>query len=361
MHDIQIVGRDFELSENPLVSIIVPVYNVEKYLPKCIDSIINQKYINIEIICVNDGSTDGSLKLLNSYKEQDSRVLIINKENRGVSAARNDALKIAQGEYVLFVDADDWIDDFTLKIAITMMQENDSDIVMWSYVSEHIDKSIIKHVWNENKVFDKKEVSGFLCRKLIGPLDEELCRPELVDCIAPVWGKLYKRSLLDDVEFVDLNKIGSYEDGLFNYYVFRKANKVVYIDNPMYHYVRYNSLSQTSAYNSKLFLQWQNLFSLMQDRIRDNENLMVFEKALNNRIALSILGLGLNVVSSDSSLFEKRRMIADIVTNSRYIKVYKQLELNYFPLHWKVFYFCVKHRLFIMVYMLLLIISRIIN
>ena len=96
--------------EKVMISVIVPVYNVENYLGKCLDSLINQTYKDIEIICINDGSTDNSLNILREYEQMDSRIIIIDQKNGGLSNARNIGLKEAAGEYIMFVDSDDWID-----------------------------------------------------------------------------------------------------------------------------------------------------------------------------------------------------------------------------------------------------------
>ena len=93
----------------PKISVIIPVYNVEKYLRECLDSLLNQTFKDIEIICVNDGSTDGSLNILNEYASKDSRFIIINQNNQGLSAARNNGLNVAKGDYVAFLDSDDYI------------------------------------------------------------------------------------------------------------------------------------------------------------------------------------------------------------------------------------------------------------
>lgn len=98
------------MKNQPKVSIIVPVYNVEKYLAKCLDSLVNQTLKDIEIICINDGSTDNSLEILNTYAQKDSRITIIDKKNEGVSAARNTGLNISKGEYIMFVDSDDYLE-----------------------------------------------------------------------------------------------------------------------------------------------------------------------------------------------------------------------------------------------------------
>lgn len=98
------------MKNQPKVSIIVPVYNVEEYLVKCLDSLVNQTLKEIEIICINDGSTDNSLEILNTYAQKDSRITIIDKKNEGVSAARNTGLNISKGEYIMFVDSDDYLE-----------------------------------------------------------------------------------------------------------------------------------------------------------------------------------------------------------------------------------------------------------
>ena len=120
----------------PKISIIVPVYNVEEYLEKCIESLIGQTYTNIEIIFVYNKSTDNSLQKLQQYQKKDSRILIIEKENEGVSVARNRGVNLATGEYIMFVDSDDWIDLDNCEKALKTIEKEQADILMWSYVRE---------------------------------------------------------------------------------------------------------------------------------------------------------------------------------------------------------------------------------
>lgn len=115
---------------NPLVSIIVPVYNVEQYLPKCIESIINQTLSNIEIILVNDASTDSSGEIINEYAKKDKRITTIHKQNGGQGSARNEGLKIAKGKYVGFVDSDDWIDKDMYESLVSKAIKEDSNLVV---------------------------------------------------------------------------------------------------------------------------------------------------------------------------------------------------------------------------------------
>ena len=115
---------------NPQISVIVPIYNVEKYLAKCIDSIINQTLTNIEIILVNDGSTDNSRKIIDKYDKKDSRIKVIHKKNGGQGSARNAGLDIAKGEYIGFVDSDDWIDSNMYENLYNAAISNNADIVV---------------------------------------------------------------------------------------------------------------------------------------------------------------------------------------------------------------------------------------
>ena len=117
------------------LSIIIPVYNVEKYIPVCLESIINQPFKDLEIICVNDGSSDNSLSVLQSYKEKDNRITIIDKKNEGSGVARNTALAIAKGDYVYFVDGDDWLEDNALEKVVSKADELDTDILIFSGLS----------------------------------------------------------------------------------------------------------------------------------------------------------------------------------------------------------------------------------
>lgn len=345
------------------ISIIVPVYNAELYLPQCIDSLLNQTLKNIEIICVNDGSSDNSIDLLNEYALKDNRIRVIDKENNGVSQARNDALRIATGEYIMFVDADDWVDFNTCEKALMIIKKHNADVIMWSYVSENAGNQSFKTIFEFEQVFDKNQVENILHRRFVGISGKELMRPELADSLCPVWGKLYRRSLIEEhnIKFIDLSEIGTYEDGLFNLEVFNYVDKAVYYNECLYHYRRDNESSVTSKYRDNLYNQWQNLFSIMNKYITGNQLPQSYRDALDNRIALSILGLGLNILDADVSSLQKINMLKKIISENHYRAAYQKLEFKYFPIHWKVFYTCAKYRFSLGLFLLLRVIKRIIG
>lgn len=340
------------------ISIIIPCYNVEKYLPKCLDSIVNQTYKNLEIICINDGSTDNSLKILDGYKEKDDRIIVINQKNRGLSETRNAGIKKASGKYIMFVDSDDWIDLDTCERAILKAIKYKCDLVLWSYVREfgRINKPKMI-LGNENTVFNSNECKE-LHRRLFGLRGEELLNPENADSLVTAWGKLYKADLIKNVEFVSTKEIGT-EDALFNCYAMDGISTAYYIAEPFYHYRKDNN-SLTSAYNEKLFVKWNNLFDIMKCYIHKNNLDKEYSEALNNRICLSIIGLGLNIVNADKKI-NKVKKIKKIISSPRYRQAYKQLTLRYFPLHWKVFFVFAKYNCSIGVYLMLLAIKKLIG
>lgn len=290
---------------NPKISLILPCYNVAKYLPKCLDSIINQTYKNLEIICVNDGSKDNTLEILNEYKLKDNRMVVVDQENSGASAARNNAFNYVTGDYIMFVDSDDWIDEGTCEVSINKALSNDYDMVIWNYVREFPTNSLPKRIFsNEEIVFNKDDVIHRLYRRTVGLYKEELSQPENADSIVTVWGKLYKAKIILDnkLQFVDLEEIGTSEDALFNLEIYKYIDSAIYIPDCLYHYRKDNDNSVTSSYNDKLFSQWDNLFSVIDNHIKANNLDEAFCLALDNRICLSIIGLGLNVVDAGKNV-----------------------------------------------------------
>ncbi len=343
----------------PLISIIIPVYNVEEYLAKCLESVINQTYKNIEIICVNDGSTDNSLEILNTYAQNDNRIKVIDKDNDGISSARNTGIKVMNGEYIMFVDSDDWIDIETCEHAINTIIEYRVDVVMWSYTREYENNSIPKKIFDQDILFSEIETKSKIYRRFFGLYDFELAHPENADAVVTVWGKLYKASLIknNNIEFINTKEIGSCEDALFNIHMFKYVKNVYYINKYYYHYRKSNS-SFTMNYKNDLYLNWHNLYTLMERHIKENDLDDSFEKSLLNRKALNMISLGLNISSSNLSFFNRRDELKKIIDNSEIRYAIEQLDLKYFPIHWKVFFFLMKKRSYIGVLVPLNIMNR---
>lgn len=213
-----------------LISVIIPVYNTAEYLPRCLNSILNNTYRDLEVICVNDGSPDNSLEVLNSYAEKDSRVKVIDQENSGVSAARNHGLDVATGEYIAFVDSDDWVHSRYFEILLNGLRLHHADVAVCREreVSAYVEDSVLT---SEVCVF-----RALTQRQIIH--DHSAKRR--------VWGRIYRRDLIADLRFQ--REIRLEEDVVFNLGVIFSNNptKLVIAEVPMYfYYMRADSAVHT--------------------------------------------------------------------------------------------------------------------
>lgn len=345
----------------PSISIIVPIYNAETFLKQCLDSIILQTYGDFEVLCVDDDSEDKSLEILQEYKMKDERIRIFHKENEGVSKARNLALQKMRGKFVLFVDSDDWIEPETCEKAIEAAVSQNADIVIWPYIRELGSESRKKFIFEHDIVFDEDEAKRRLHRRMIGIYGDELKWPENADALCTVWGKLYRADIIveNKLFFEDIREIGTYEDGLFNLNYFQYVSRAVYFNRYLYHYRRGNSNTITNIYNPDLLVQWNKLFDILEMYIRDNNMDETYEQALNNRISLSLIQLGINAVLMDKPVVTKVEAIRNVLQNERYRGSIKTLCMDYFPVHWKIFFSLAKHQCAVSVYILLLVIQKI--
>ena len=341
---------------NNLISIIIPVYNVAPYLKQFLDSIVNQTYDDLEIIIVNDGSIDDSLKICEVYGFRDKRIKIINQENKGVSVARNNGINLASGDYVLFVDGDDWLETDTVEKVFTLMNQN--DLVCFSYFKNYFDNCATRKL-GLNGNFD----ASFLKRRITGLLGEELKDPSQLDSLVTVWGKVYKTAIIKKyaIAFKDLKEIGTWEDGLFNLEYLNFSKSVYIMDQAFYHYRKTNQHSLTSVYKPNLVQQWGNLYGKLETFIEKQKVDVSFQKAFQNRISLGIIGLGINELYADKPFSNKYKSLQEILSSRRYRNAVKDLPLKYFPLHWKVFFFYAKYNMPFPLLIMLMAVKKIIN
>ncbi|MBM6937446.1 glycosyltransferase family 2 protein [Pseudoflavonifractor phocaeensis] len=336
------------------ISVIVPVYNAEQYLPQCLDSLLQQTYQDLEIICVDDGSTDASGEVLRRYTEKDRRVSAFFQRNMGVSQARNLALRHATGEYLMFVDGDDWLELNTCQSAVEAMERTRADVVMWTYIREYGSHRQVKHIFDEEELLFDGEGCRELHRRMIGLVGRELAHPETADALCTLWGKLYRRSIIadHDIRVPDIRYFGTYEDGLFNLNAFAFVQKAVFLNRPFYHYRRDNSASITQSFKKDLFQKQQVLFDYMSDYIKSHPELPDGQEALSNRIALSLISLGLNELENPSGMRARYAGINAILTDPRCHSAYGTLPLGIFPIHWKAFFWFAQRRFTFGVYLL---------
>ena len=329
-------------SQSPLISVIIPVYNVEKYLRECIDSVLSQIYKNLEIILVDDGSPDNCPQICDEYAEKDSRIKVIHKENGGLSSARNAGISSATGQYAMMVDGDDWIDKETLSEMQQKAAEHDADCVMACYVKEYDNFSVPVNVFSEDVYTATNDASMLFYHRLFGELGQELSHPELADSLCTCWTKLYKREVALKGRYFDTKVVGSYEDGLFNIYALHGAERLYYINKPFYHYRKTNTGSLTTVYKKDMPKLWKNMFSEIQKALFELNCPKLCYDAFSNKIALSIVGIGFNELNNLNKK-EIKRNIKAYISTEQYQKTIKKLQFKYLPLKWKVFlWFCKK-------------------
>lgn len=325
------------------VSIIVPVYHVAQYLEQCVSSLLNQTYTNIEIILVDDGGDDKCPDMCRGYAQKDARVVYVRKENEGQSYARKSGLEIATGDLIMYVDGDDWIEPQSVQLAVDAIVEYQADIIIFGYKRVYKDKIFESSVFEDSQQFAGEDVLT-LHRMMVGPINSELSCVEKADRITTMWGKLYRREMACSGVWVSEREVGSSEDAIYNLGAFADAKKCVYLNESLYNYRKTNIESTTRKYRTRMVAQWQYLYQHFERYIQENGLGQEYKIALNNRIALGMLGIGLNELESDKSFWKQAKYLRKVLKHPKWENAFKQLDFKYFPMKWKVFYSLCKYK-----------------
>ncbi len=244
---------------NPIISIVIPVYNTVEYVEKCISSIINQTYSNLEIICVDDGSTDGSGMILDGFCRQDSRVKVIHQDNQGESKARNIGLDIASGSYVTLVDSDDWLETDMYEKLIDAALKCDADMAIGGWVKESLNNSeIIKNELPiKSDIFTRNDLLKYLYIR------------DKYRAFAYMWNKIYRRDLLNGsnyhIRFNENLSLGG--DVQFLGEMALKTKTAVYVDKAFYHY-RQMDISMCHTDNLQRWRDWIRAYEILIDKFQ---------------------------------------------------------------------------------------------
>ena len=269
-----------------LISVIVPAYNVDKYIEKCLDSILNQSYKNIEVIVIDDGSSDNTFSICQRYCGIDSRVKLVHQENSGVSAARNHGLKMCSGTCVLFVDADDWIESSMIEELYDALIIHNADLVVSNYFKDNINSSDTTTT-QSNKDFyllDKEHESLIMLAScFLNPNEWPYFFPSFMNCgynMCSPFAKMYRTSFIKDNKllFNELMVLG--EDQDFNMRFVNSINRICYCTKPYYHYtIRIGSASHNSDGLYEKHINTNNiLYSTIRD-INSSEDLIPYWNA----------------------------------------------------------------------------------
>ena len=239
------------------VSVIIPVYNVEKYLKECLDSVVNQTFEDIEIICVNDGSSDSSLSILEQYACQDDRIIIFSQENKGLGASRNVGLNIAKGKYVLFVDSDDYLELNALKELYDISEEKSLDVLIFKLINFYDEtKESFCETYHEMPYFNNHVKD--IC------FNYEDISDFVIDVDVTAYTKFFKKDFISDFRF---NEHLIFEDNLFTMQYIFKAKRMYFYDSHLYHRrIRENSIITNK---SKNYADVIPIFNLIIEKIKE--------------------------------------------------------------------------------------------
>lgn len=328
------------------ISIIVPVYNVKEYFNECMESLVSQTYKDIEILLVDDGSSDGTECLCDEWANQDERIQVFHKVNEGTHSARNLGLEKATGIYVMFIDPDDWLELNTIEFCAKKIQENDLDVIRYNYIREYNGQPLKK----ENSFLEEKIYAGENCKKILrqtlGLVEDELIHPENLNFLASVCFSIYRKSIIDSfkIQFYNIREIGTFSDGLFNINYLLHAKNFQFINQYFYHYRKTNPKSATANYRENFLEKQLILFEEIKRLLEENALGEEIKRAYLNRIALSSMELCLNVYKRKSSFRKKYGEIKKILKNGFYVEAFKTFKLKYLPLKWRIYYGLIKRR-----------------
>lgn len=327
----------------PKVSIIVPCYGVEKYLNRCVDTLVNQTMQDIEIILVDDGSPDKVPEMCDEWAKKDCRIKVVHKENAGLGYARNSGLDCANGEYAAFVDSDDYIELDTYEILYNVAKNKKADVV-YCGMKKEISPSKFSYM---RKTSIYQEYVGDNVKKIIPDFvaSEPYCRNErkydMSVCLA-----VYRTSIIKDykLHFVSERVVAS-EDLVFQIDFLEHANKVSFVPDVLYHYC-YNGESLTKNYSREKFERMKALYFLLKDKCKfyDSSGLRTKRMFIGN-----IRGFVRNLVNSKQPLREKRKLISDILNDGIWDEV-KTYRASFLPLHQRIFSFLFFHKFNNLVY-----------
>jgi len=327
---------------NKLISVILPVYNVEKYIEKCIQSILNQTYTNFELLIINDGTKDNSIKIVKTFN--DPRIKKFKKKNGGISDARNFGLQKAKGEFIYFIDSDDWIEPNLLETCIIAIKKHKSELIVFGYkldredaVGNLISSNIINH---SNMIYDKTQNNIFITNIILSSLGF-------------VWNKFYSASFLKKNQLKFNKNITVFEDVIFNSKIFELVDRIIFINDVLYHYIDRPTLSLSKTFNPNL----SKISSIKDKSITEFLMNWKFKREdINNILSfLSYKEIRYHINSifqykNNLNIIEKLSLIQKIINQKRIkkqIKYYKPKTLKD-----KIYIFLIKNNYYLLIYMI---------
>lgn len=339
---------------NPLVSVVVPIYNVEKTLSKCVDSILNQTYPNLEIILVDDGSPDNCPTICDEYALSDKRIKVIHKENEGLGFARNTGIEKATGKYICFFDSDDYIDPKTIEETLLVAEETSADLTYFGHIEETTRGELIVERLPETpkEIYEGSEIKEELMPMA---LSYNAATGESWGLFLSAWNGLFSMETIEKNgwRFVSEREVIS-EDiySVLEYYSYCK--KIAFIKKSFYHYVS-NFSSLSKAYRADRFER----LKVFSEKLIELSQKLKQEEKLREGIKTTFLGLTISafkqIVASDLCFSAKIEEIRTILCDEYMKKIFRGYNFGGEGLYKKIFLICVKNKLSLFTYYITII------
>jgi glycosyltransferase involved in cell wall biosynthesis len=286
--------------ENSLVSVVIPIYNVEKYIHRCVDSIVNQTYSNLEIILVDDGSTDNCAQICDDYAKVDTRIKVIHKKNGGLSDARNAGMENATGNYIVFIDSDDYSEVNLVEKALDIADTYDIDIVVWGFCADFVDdkEELIKSVIHSQPygVYNNEQLRSINISK------------DLIGNLGYAWNKMYKAEFLRKNNLQFTKGLSLVEDIVFNSPALSLGEKIAFIEEPLLHYMQRPRVTLGTKF-------YENYFELKRKALNAVREMLVAWKINDNKIVQVTASMGfgslkstIRMLSSTNNLSQEQKL-----------------------------------------------------
>lgn len=319
------------------ITIAIAIYNVSDFLDRCLCSVIKQTYKNIEILLINDGSTDESSKICEYFAKSDSRIKLINKKNGGLVSARKEAAKIATGDYIIFIDGDDWIEiDMIERLVQPILTYSGSiDMVIGNYIFEFPTYNFENRMKLNEGLYNQEEIGRKILPKLI--------YPRIID--SSVWTKLIKKEIvLNNIFDID-NRIQIGEDTILTTGTILDCQYIYILgQRPLYHY-RQNENSMTKKYKKRYFENTLILVENLKEQVEKKGRADLISQINQMLVTFSFLAIENEYISKYHSIKIRKKITKSIVYNRELREALKDMELSTLNLKNKIYYYLVKYKL----------------
>ena len=314
-----------------LISVIIPAYNVEKYILKCLESIIKQTYSNIEIILVDDGSTDKTAEICDEYAKKDDRIKVIHTENRGVSEARNKGLENVKGDWITFVDSDDWIEENFCEVLLKKTKDYDADIALCGYKRATANSYEIINTSGRDEVINRQK---YIEKTLNPQTGYGFCHMKLI-----------KKTIIKNIRFKKGMTVG--EDALFNLMISKNIKKAIFVKVALYNY-RMNLNSVVKKFDENYANKYLKSMQIIQEYMENNYENEKNIQNLNNFIAFHMLLIAVNYCFHPENK-EKRKikLLRKLCNIDEFKKGIKKSNYDNLSITRKITLFTLKHKLYL--------------